>query len=141
MRIHISLNVSSLENSLHFYQGLFGQAPSKVREGYANFRLDQPPIHLALEQGGPTGAGGVSHVGIELPDVDSLAAWRTRLETDGMSFIVEDKARCCYAKADKLWLTDPDGYLWEIWVRTGDIKTHGETRVDLGVRESACCAA
>lgn len=141
MRVHISLNVTSLEVSLRFYQGLFGQPPSKIRDDYANFRLDRPPIHLALQQGSPTGACGVSHVGIELPDADSLAAWRTRLESDGVKFIVEDKARCCYATADKLWLTDPDGYRWEIWVRNGDMESRGETRVDLATRKAACCAA
>lgn len=141
MRVHISLNVSSLQNSLHFYQSLFGQAPSKVREGYANFRLDQPPIHLALQEGASTPGGGASHYGVELPDADTLAAWRAWLEASGAEFLVEEAAKCCYATADKLWLSDPDGYRWEVWVRTGEHQAMGATRPELGFGKAQCCAA
>ena len=127
MRIHISLNVKTLNDSIGFYSHLFGQAASKERDGYANFRLDSPPIHLALvEDEGRTGEG-VSHLGVELPDADTLAAWRDRLESSGADFAIEDQAACCYAKADKLWLSDPDGYRWEIWVRTGEYEAMGAT--------------
>lgn len=139
MRVHISLNVQSLERSNAFYASLFGTGPSKQREGYANFRLDEPPIHLALQEGGRTGHAGISHVGIELPDHEALGAWQARLEGAGVSFTPENEARCCYAKADKLWISDPDGYRWEVWVRTGDHAEMGETRP--GVVEQACACA
>ena len=42
MRIHVSINVSSIEQSIKFYSALFGQKVSKVKSGYANFRLDEP---------------------------------------------------------------------------------------------------
>jgi len=144
MRVHISLNVSSLERSLGFYSNLFGQEASKLRKDYANFRLDEPPVHLALVAHPATGPGGVSHLGFELPHADVLTAWRQRLENAGMDFAVEDQARCCYAKADKLWLTDPDGYRWEIWVRTGEHDGMGGTRLESASRSQAgqgCCAA
>jgi catechol-2,3-dioxygenase len=144
MRIHVSLKVSSLENSTDFYNRLFGVPASKTKEAYANFRLDEPPIHLALVESDATGSEGVSHFGIELPDADTLESWHQRLAQSGIDFDVEDKARCCYAQADKLWLTDPDGYRWDIWVRTGEFDGFGATKITNDNREQAssvCCAA
>lgn len=144
MRVHISLNTSSVDNSARFYSSLFGQAASKTRNGYANFRLDEPPIHLALVEGSRDNGTGISHLGIELPNACTLHSWRTRLEENGVEFTVEDKASCCYATADKLWLTDPDGYRWEIWVRTGEFDGMGATRAaanPTAVTESACCGS
>ena len=143
MRVHISLNVQSLSNSQAFYVALFGHQASKQKPGYANFRLDEPPIHLALVEGKNEAGGGVSHLGIELPDQETLNAWRSRLETAGAPLSVEDMAQCCYASADKLWLQDPDGYRWEVWVRTGEFESMGEVKITEIVNcsdESPCCA-
>ena len=142
MRVHISLNVSSLEASVAFYSALFGQAASKTRDGYANFRLDQPPLHLALVESDKPVGSGVSHLGVELPSAETLDDWRTRLEHSSVNFDVEDEARCCYAKADKLWLSDPDGYRWEVWVRTGEYDGMGTTRItsETNKSDTRCCA-
>jgi catechol 2,3-dioxygenase-like lactoylglutathione lyase family enzyme len=142
MRIHISLNVDSLEKSKNFYARLFGQEASKVREGYANFRLDEPPIHLALQEKKVQPCNGLSHLGLEVPDRDTLFAWRRRLEATGVPFAVEDEAECCYARADKLWLQDPDGYRWEVWVRTGQHDSMGGVKVLEAIKQAesgACC--
>jgi catechol-2,3-dioxygenase len=127
MRVHISLAVKDLESSLTFYEKLFGQAPTKIREDYANFRLDQPSIHLALERttgsanANPVGPSTThSHFGIELPNPDTFNAWRERLRGTGVQGRDEHDAVCCYARAEKVWLTDPDQNAWEIWVRTGE---------------------
>jgi len=136
MRVHISINVSSLEQSTAFYSALFGQQVSKSKSDYANFRLDEPPIHLALMQRGEPGTGGAGHLGIELPDNTILGEWHSRLKASGVNFSVEDKARCCYANADKLWLTDPDGYRWEIWTRTGEYNAIKEPQVRASLETS-----
>ncbi len=142
MRVHISLNVHSLPKSQAFYADLFGHEASKQKPGYANFRLDEPPIHLALLESKNEAGGGVSHLGIELPDKETLDAWRSRLEDAGVPFSIEDQAQCCYASADKLWLEDPDGYRWEVWVRTGEFESMGEVRITESVNcgvEGPCC--
>ena len=142
MRVHVSLDTHSISNSIEFYSALFGQPASKTRDDYANFRLEQPPIHLALQEKPSSKSEGVSHLGIELPDASTLQQWRQRLEESGVSFQVEDEAQCCYARADKLWLNDPDGYRWEIWVRTGEFEGMGATRLtdeQTGQVSTACC--
>lgn len=142
MRIHISLNVSSVKRSASFYSTLFGQEVSKSKQAYANFRLDQPPIHLALVEKGSPQNTGLSHLGIELPNAGALRDWRTRLEDSDIAFSVEGEANCCYATADKLWLEDPDGYRWEVWVRTGEFESMGEVRITESVNcgvEGPCC--
>ena len=65
MRVHISLNVASTQRSTEFYSTLFGCEASKSRNGYTNFRLDEPPIHLALVEKTSQGNTGISHLGHE----------------------------------------------------------------------------
>ena len=84
MRVHISLPVQNLETSINFYEQLFGQSATKVKDDYANFRLDHPSIHLALMQAKKAccsePAGSHSHFGIELPDAEAFSTWHSRLE-------------------------------------------------------------
>ena len=72
MRVHISLKVTSITRSLGFYSALFGRDASQLKDGYANFRLDEPPIHLALVERSDAGGGGVSHLGFEVPAEGNL---------------------------------------------------------------------
>lgn len=121
MRVHISLKVTDLAKSEAFYNTLFDQPASKERPDYANFRLDEPAIHLALVKGDTTPNRGCEHFGIELPTEESFRAWEDRLVSAVPELAKpEPGAQCCYAQADKVWLSDPDGNRWEIWHRTGD---------------------
>ena len=63
--------------------------------------------------------------------------WQQRLEHLGVEFAIEDEASCCYALADKLWVTDPDGYRWELWLRTGEFDGMGEAQI--GVNDPCDC--
>lgn len=143
MRVHISLNVASLDASVRFYSTLFGQSVSKQRPDYANFRLDQPPVHLALAQAevrtSSSTPDNASHYGVELSGHGELEQWRSRLDDSGVRLDIEDDAACCYARADKLWLTDPDGNRWEIWVRTGEHDAMGSTQSIQQATPEACC--
>ena len=112
MRVHVSLRVGQLEDSVRFYSALFGVAPTERRDDYANFRLDQPPIHLALVEGAAASPVG-GHHGIELEAGDELRRWLDRARGAGIETRSEEAATCCYAVADKFWATDPDGNRWE----------------------------
>lgn len=126
-RLHVHLNVGNLEQSVRFYQTLFGAAPSKLKEDYAQWLLDEPAVNFALSmqkccdgQG-----GGVSHLGIQVDDDDSLAEI-TRALTGAEQAIFEEKENpCCYARGNKTWASDPDGVVWESFHRLGHSETMG----------------
>jgi len=64
-RIQLALNVSNLEEAIDFYSKFFKSEPAKIRPGYANFALDEPPLKLVLiENGGEPGA--INHLGVEV---------------------------------------------------------------------------
>jgi catechol 2,3-dioxygenase-like lactoylglutathione lyase family enzyme len=50
-RIQLALRVADLESSIAFYSKLFGTEPAKLRPGYANFAITQPPLKLVLIEG------------------------------------------------------------------------------------------
>ncbi len=133
MRIHISLPVADLEKSVTFYSAVLGNQASKLKDDYANFRLDEPAIHLALVAHKHTGTSvSASHFGVELPDHETLETWRSRAAGQDLDILDDPDASCCYAKADKFWLSDPDGNRWEFWVRTGESDV-------LQQQQAACC--
>lgn len=139
MRVHISIPTQRLDASVAFYQQVFGTDASKLRKDYANFRLDTPPIHLALvqtEKSGPDVQSG--HYGIELPDHETLEQWRSRAEERGLLIRDDPDAACCYATGDKFWLSDPNGHSWEFWVRTGESGVLHQAESTCCV-ESSCC--
>ncbi len=149
-RVHISLLVSDLEESVGFYEKTFGQPASKRRPGYANFRLDDPGLMLALvesQQAATPAGSSASHYGVEVGSRDELESWRQRVQSASLANREEINVTCCYAQADKVWLQDPDGNKWELWVRTGDAETmrepvgHATTPAEKPAEPSArsCC--
>ena len=47
-RVQLALNVDDLDEAITFYSKLFNTAPAKVKEGYANFAVAEPPLKLVL---------------------------------------------------------------------------------------------
>ena len=121
-RIHISLAVSSMERSTPFYQALFDAEPSKTRPGYARFEVVQPPLNLSIiqtsEAKGPADAS--SHFGIQVKSTAAVESMRRRLELAGLATRVEDSVNCCHAMQDKIWIVDPNGHRWEVFVVLDD---------------------
>ena len=71
-RVQLALNVADLDASIEFYTQLFQTPPAKIREGYANFAIADPPLKLVLFTGMGE-PGSLNHVGVEvdLDDVDA----------------------------------------------------------------------
>ena len=71
-RVQLALNVSDLDAAIDFYSKLFATPPAKVRPGYANFAIAEPPLKLVLieGQGDP---GSLNHLGVEVPSTDIVA--------------------------------------------------------------------
>jgi catechol-2,3-dioxygenase len=139
-RVHISLPVQDLAASTRFYETLLGIAPTKVKADYANFRLDSPGLHLALVSSPTAGKNpvGASHFGVELFETEDLAAWRTRIQNAEIPHSIEEGVTCCYAVADKVWATDPEGNRWEFWVREAEAETMAEEPSECC--ETSCCS-
>src|ERR1039458_3863956 len=116
-RVQLALNVSDLDAAVAFYSKVFAPAPAKLRPGYANFAIAEPPLKLVLIEGGG-GPGSVNHLGVEVDSVEEVKAAQHRLSSDGLEVVVEDEVTCCYAVQDKVWVTDPDGAPWEIYTRS-----------------------
>jgi catechol 2,3-dioxygenase-like lactoylglutathione lyase family enzyme len=122
-RVQLAINVDDLEASIDFYRRLFVTEPAKVREGYANFAVAEPPLKLVLIEN-PGRGGSLNHLGVEVEDVATVDAIQTRLADDGLASIDERGTTCCYAKQDKFWVEGtPDGEAWEIYTVLADSPT------------------
>ena len=68
-RVQLALNVDNLEESVAFYTKLFATEPAKVRPGYANFAVAEPPLKLVLIENAGHG-GSVNHLGVEVESTE-----------------------------------------------------------------------
>jgi catechol 2,3-dioxygenase-like lactoylglutathione lyase family enzyme len=118
-RVQLALNVEDLDAAIDFYTRLFRTGPAKVRDGYANFAIDDPPLKLVLVSGYGT-PGSLNHLGVEVPTSDEVQAAKQRLRDEGLETTVEDETECCYATQDKVWVSDPAGAWWEVYTVLGD---------------------
>ncbi|HWG63522.1 MAG TPA: ArsI/CadI family heavy metal resistance metalloenzyme [Streptosporangiaceae bacterium] len=122
-RVQLALNVSDIDEAIAFYSKLLHTTPAKVRPGYANFAVEQPPLKLVLLED-PSQGGSLNHLGIELSDTDEVDAEQARLAEAGLVSVDERATTCCYAKQDKFWVQDaPDGRSWEIYTVLADSQT------------------
>ena len=76
-RVQLALNVSDLDAAVSFYSRLFASSPAKVRPGYANFAISDPPLKLVLieapEGRGVGVEGALNHLGVEVEDALAMA--------------------------------------------------------------------
>ena len=120
LKAHISLNVTHIGRSVEFYQKLFGIEPSKVRQDYAKFDVQNPPLNLALNQVSTGGRGTLSHLGIQVGSTEDVLETKKFWENLGLNTTDEMQTICCYAVQDKTWVSDPDGNEWEVFVVSED---------------------
>ena len=140
-RVQLALNVSDLDAAVAFYSRLFGTGPAKLRPGYANFAVADPPLKLVLIAGEGSG-GTLNHLGVELGSTDEVAAARRRLAGEGLATVEEDAVSCCYAVQDKVWVSDPDDAPWEVYTVLADSETPpAATLRDAARSGTACCGA
>jgi catechol 2,3-dioxygenase-like lactoylglutathione lyase family enzyme len=134
-RLQLALNVNDIGEAVRFYAKLFGTEPAKVRPGYANFAIAEPPLKLVLLEN-PGQGGSLNHLGVEVPDTDTVEAEQARLTQAGLAGTEQRDTTCCYAKQDKFWVQGaPDGESWEIYTVLGDSQTfYGEDAT-----APACC--
>jgi catechol 2,3-dioxygenase-like lactoylglutathione lyase family enzyme len=124
MRLQLALNVKDLDAAIDFYSKLFGVEVNKRKPGYANFAIDEPPLKLVLfEQ--PDATERLNHLGVEVFEDEQVAKAKDRIISAGLPHDIEEETTCCYAKATKIWATEPDGARWEWYRVLADSETFG----------------
>ncbi len=148
LKTHVSLNVTNIEKSVAFYQAMFGVTPIKHKVDYAKFDIANPPLNLTLELNPDRQPGGaLSHLGVQVESTEDVKAAVTRFQEAGLALFEEKDTDCCYALQDKVWVTDPDGTSWEVFVvKVGDTAPEQNLTPDCNqqttstVTTSPCCA-
>jgi catechol 2,3-dioxygenase-like lactoylglutathione lyase family enzyme len=115
-RVQLALRVSDLESSIAFYSKLFGTEPAKLRPGYANFAIAQPPLKLVLIEGETGQDTRLDHLGVEVEATNEVNAATARLSEAGLATTSENDTSCCYALQDKVWVHGPGKEPWEVYV-------------------------
>lgn len=142
-RIQLALNVDNLEESIAFYRKLFDTDPAKVKPGYANFAVAEPPLKLVLLEN-PGSGGTINHLGVEVESSETVHAEIARLADAGLLTDEELGTTCCFATQDKVWVTGPAGEKWEVYTVLADSDTFGTSpqRHDDGEGgETVCCGS
>ena len=135
-RVQLALNVDDLDAAITFYSKLFGAAPAKVKPGYANFAIADPPLKLVLLEN-PGQGGSLNHLGVEVASSEAVHSEIARLTDEGMFTEEEIGATCCFATQDKVWVTGPGGERWEVYTVLADSETFfGELPM---VDSGGCC--
>ena len=120
-RVQLALNVDDIAEATAFYSRLFGVAPHKQRDGYANFAISDPPLKLVLIENRGA-AERLNHLGIEASAPEQVTAALARFTDAGLQTRVAEQDVCCHAVQDKVFVTAPDVPLgwWEYYAVTDD---------------------
>ncbi len=149
-RVQLALNVDDLDAAITFYTRLFDTPPAKVKPGYANFAIADPPLKLVLIEN-PGAGGSLNHLGVEVASSAEVRAQIDRLTEQGLVTSEELGTTCCFATQDKLWATGPGGEKWEVYTVLADAEQFGTNPdhldtgdLDVGhhasaAKSSACC--
>ena len=139
-RVQLALNVDDLNEAITFYSKLFNTEPAKVKPGYANFAITEPPLKLVLLEN-PGHGGTLNHLGVEVETAEEVRAAAARLAGVGLTPDVQEATSCCYAVQDKAWADDPDGAAWEVYTVLADTDPSADGETGLGCSTEACVPA
>jgi len=143
-RLHVHVSVDDLDQSIRFYNALFGAEPTVAKPDYAKWMLEDPRVNFAISTRGRQ--PGLDHLGIQVETADELTEVYGRLRQAEGPVLEEGETTCCYAKSEKAWTSDPQGLLWETFLTTGESTIYGDDEKMTGFRAggahletSPCC--
>jgi catechol 2,3-dioxygenase-like lactoylglutathione lyase family enzyme len=134
-RLQLALNVSNLEEAVEFYSKFFKTEPAKIRPGYANFAIAEPPLKLVLFEN-PDRPGTINHLGVEVFSTDEVVGATKYLADQGFATEIEEQTTCCHALQNKVWVDGPDASRWEVYTVLADASDDSPLTVD-----DNCCAS
>ena len=132
LKQNVSLNVSNIDAAVAFYEKVFDVPVTKRRPGYAKFDLEAPSLNLSMTEA-PRSGVNASHFGIQVASTEDVALATARFQRHGLRTLAEENTSCCYAVQDKVWVEDPDGNVWEVFVVKSDSPSMRDD-------QTACCA-
>lgn len=135
-RFHVHVGVKDLDQSIQFYSSLFGQKPSKQKEDYAKWMLEDPRINFAIST--RVNTEGVDHLGFQVDESSELGELTERLKKADSGVYGEGTTTCCYANSEKAWVKDPSGIAWETYHTMNDAEVFNEKPKNEAT--NACCA-
>jgi lactoylglutathione lyase len=139
-RVQLALNVDNLAEGVAFYSKLFNAEPAKLKNGYANFAITEPPLKLVLIEN-PGQGGTINHLGVEVETSDKVHGEIGRLAAEALFTEEEIGTTCCFATQDKVWVTGPGGEKWEVYTVLADSETFGTSpqHLDPADEGGVCC--
>ena len=139
-RMHISLYVKSIGETLDFYTKFFGKVPEKVKPGYAKWILEQPALVISFVEKPDRVEFGFGHLGFQVETVGELKSKLELMNAYKFNTREEMGTSCCFALQDKFWIADPDGYQWEVYVFHEDVQFNDPHHAIVTVDNESCCA-
>ncbi|NKV58059.1 glyoxalase/bleomycin resistance/dioxygenase family protein [Rhodococcus hoagii] len=88
-RAQLALNVDDLEEAVTFYSKLFGTRPAKLKPGYANFAIAEPPLKLVLLENPARAARSTT------------SAWRSNRRRRSTRRSRGSPTRACHRRGDR----------------------------------------
>lgn len=128
------MSVDNIEESIAFYSTQFQAEPTKVKEDYAQWLVDDIALNFAISTRGYE--KGVNHLGIQYESDDALDNAQTLFETKGIKGKEDKGAVCCYKESNKYWVEDPTGMVWENYHSMDDVEVFGVDSTDTA---DGCC--
>ena len=138
-RVQLAINVENLDEAIDFYSRLFDAVPAKVKPGYANFAIVEPPLKLVLFENQGKG-GSINHLGVEVQTTEEVLTAEDRLTRADMGTTGVDETECCYAEKTEVWVDGPDGVSWEWYVKHADSDQFDNVVIDPSQAKRKCCA-
>ena len=137
-RVQLAINVENLDEAIDFYSRLFDAVPAKVKQGYANFAIAEPPLKLVLFENQGKG-GSINHLGVEVQTTEEVLTAEDRLTRADMVTTGIDETQCCYAEKTEVWVDGPDGVRWEWYVKHADSDQFENVVIDPSQSKRKCC--
>ena len=140
-RIHIGMQVDDIEASVRFYNTLFAEEPTVLKQDYAKWMLDDPRVNFSISL--RCDSPDRIHLGIQVESASELAEVADRLKGAEVKVRETPEVTCCYAKSDKAWTADPQGVPWETFLTHELASVYGEetlTATDIEtLKPGSCC--
>ena len=73
--MHVAVNCSDLQKSLAFYRASSDAEPTKVKDNYAKFELDDPALHFSLNVRPFEKNGVLNHLGFQVDNTEDVLPW------------------------------------------------------------------